>query len=102
MFLEVLTMKHKLLSLYGKFRSIFLLAILLTWIKTYISYHIDFELGTNGWFQHLILLLNPIAGTVFFLSLSLFARDVKRGHKILFTIYVLNSLILYANILYYR
>ncbi len=100
--MEVLALKQKLLSLYHKYRSIFLLAILLTCAKTYISYYIDFELGANGWFQHLILFLNPIAGTVFFLSLSLFARDVKRGHKILFAIYALNSLLLYANILYYR
>lgn len=102
MFLEVLALKQKLLSLCRKYRSIFLPAILLTWVKTYISYHIDFELGANGWIQHLILLINPIAGTVFFLSPSLFARDVKRRHKILFALYALNSLLLYANILYYR
>ena len=100
--MEVFALKQKLLYLYRKYLSIFLLAILLTWIKVYISYHIDFELGTNGWFQHLILFLNPVAGTVFFMSLSLFARDVEKGHKILFLIYALNSLLLYANILYYR
>lgn len=95
-------LKQKLLSLYHKYRSIFLLAILLIWVKTCISYHIDFDLGVKGWFQHLILLINPIAGTVFFLSLSLFSKNVKRGHKVLFAIYVLHSLLLYANIVYYR
>ncbi|HHT65984.1 MAG TPA: LTA synthase family protein [Clostridiales bacterium] len=95
-------MRQKLLSFYHKYRSLFLLAVLLLWVKTYISYHIDFDLGVRGWFEHLILLINPVAGTVFFLSLSLFSKNVKRGHRILFAIYLFHSMLLYANIVYYR
>jgi lipoteichoic acid synthase len=96
------SLRQKLLSFYHKYRSLFLLAVLLLWVKTYISYHIDFDLGVRGWFEHLILLINPVAGTVFFLSLSLFSKNVKRGHRILFAIYLFHSMLLYANIVYYR
>ncbi len=95
-------MKQRLIDFYRKYGCILFLAILLMWGKTYISYHIDFNLGVKGLFQHIILLINPVAGTVFLLSLSLFAKNVKRGHRILFILYIFNSILLYANILYYR
>ncbi|HHY82676.1 MAG TPA: LTA synthase family protein [Clostridiales bacterium] len=95
-------MKQKLLNLYHKYSCVFILAILLIWAKTYISYLIDFDLGVKGWYQHLILFVNPIAGTLFFMSLSLFARNAKTGHRIIALIHILSTLLLYANILYYR
>jgi lipoteichoic acid synthase len=95
-------MKQKIVRLYHNYFGFFLLAIVLTWAKTYISYHLDFSLGVKGWLQHLILLINPIAITVLLFSLCLFAKSSKRGHKTLIIIYLFNSLLLYANILYYR
>ncbi len=95
-------MKQRLIDFYRKYGCIIFLAILLMWAKTYISYHIDFNLGVKGWFQHIILLINPFAGAVFLLSFSFFTKNVKRGHKILFSLYVFYSILLYANVLYYR
>ncbi|MGI6538156.1 MAG: LTA synthase family protein [Caldicoprobacterales bacterium] len=95
-------MRQRLLQLYNKYSSVFLLAVLLTWAKTYAGYHIEFELGVSGWLQHFILLINPIAGTVFILGLSLFAKNSRRGHKVLFAIYTVITALLYANIVYYR
>ncbi|MDD4680950.1 MAG: LTA synthase family protein [Clostridia bacterium] len=95
-------MKQKIIDLYHKYGCIFFLAIILMWVKTIISYHIDFNLGVNGWFQQFILFINPLSGIVFLLSLSLFARNVNKGHKILFALCLLNSMLLYTNVLYYR
>lgn len=95
-------MKQRLIDFYRKHGCILFLAILLMWAKTYISYHIDFNLGVKGWFQHVILLINPFAGAVFLLSFSLFAKNIKRGHKTLFALYLFYSILLYANVLYYR
>lgn len=95
-------MKQKLLDFYRRHSCILFLAIILLWAKTYISYQIDFNLGVKGLFQHIILLINPVAGAVFLLSLSLFAKNVKKGHKILFALYLFYSILIYANVLYYR
>ena len=96
------TMKQKIIRIYHQYFGFYMLAIVLTWIKTYMSYHLDFSLGVKGWLQHLILLINPVAITVLLFSLCLFAKTPRRGHKTLIIIYILNSLLLYANILYYR
>jgi lipoteichoic acid synthase len=97
-----LKMKKKFIDFYHKHGCVFFLAILLIWLKTYISYHIDFNLGVKGWFQHFILFINPVAGAIFLMSFSLFARNVRKGHKLLVGLYIFNSILLYANVLYYR
>ena len=96
------TLKQKTVRIYHKYFGFYMLAILLTWIKTYMSYHLEFSLGVKGWLQHLILLINPIAFTILLFSLCLFTGNPKRGHKVLILLYFLNTLLLYANILYYR
>jgi lipoteichoic acid synthase len=95
-------MKQKILRLYRNYFGFFILAVIMTWAKTYISYHLDFSLGVKGWLQQLILLINPVALTVLLFSLCLFAKTTNRGHKTLILIYLFDSLLLYANILYYR
>jgi len=95
-------MKQRLLKLYDKFGSLFFLTILLVWAKTYFSYLVEFDLGVKGWFQHVILFINPVAGTLFFMSFCLFAGKSKTGHRIMLSIYTISILLLYSNILYYR
>lgn len=80
----------------------FLIAVLLFWLKTYLAYHLDFSLGVDGTFQQLILFLNPLASTLFVFGLSLFFSDSKKSNRALLILYFLNSLLLFANILYYR
>ena len=71
-------------------------------MKTYLAYHLEFSLGVDGWFQQFILFLNPLASTLFVFGLALFVSDSKKSHRALFILYFLNSLLLFANILYYR
>ena len=94
--------KNKIFELYDKYFGFFLLTIILTWGKTYISYNLDFSLGVKGFLQELILLINPIGMTVLVFSLCLFRKSQKQSYITLMIIYILNSLLLYASILYYR
>lgn len=80
----------------------FIFAVLLFWLKTYIVYQVEFELGVEGIIQKFILFINPIATTVFLFSIALFFTKSKKAYFSLFAIYFLTSLLLYSNVLYYR
>lgn len=80
----------------------FTTASVLFWIKTYIAYQVEFSLGVSGWIQEFILLINPIAMTVMVFSVSLYFKKSKSAYNAMFAIYFLLSLLLYANVLYYR
>src|SRR5699024_1448160 len=55
-----------------------------------------------GALQTFILWINPLATSVIFLSLALYAKNDKKSYRSMLLIYFLMSLLLYANILYYR
>lgn len=95
-------MRKKFQETFTKQYGFFLIAVLLFWLKTYLAYQLEFSLGVEGWFQHLILFLNPLASTIFVLGISLFFSDSKRAYRTLFILYFLNTLLLFSNILYYR
>lgn len=82
--------------------KIFALAIVLFWIKTMLAYYTEFSLGVVGSLQTLILWINPFATSILFLSSALYIQDEKRSGNTMLFIYFVLTLILYANILYYR
>jgi lipoteichoic acid synthase len=82
--------------------GLFLLAILFFWFKTMLAYYTEFSLGVTGALQTFILWINPLATSVILLSLSLYMKDDKKSYHTMLFIYFLMSLLLYANILYYR
>ena len=100
--LIISNMKNNIIELYNKYFGFFLLTIILTWAKTYIGYNLDFFLGVKGLLQQLTLLINPIGMTILVFSLCLFRKSQKQSYITLMIIYILNSLLLYSNILYYR
>lgn len=77
-------------------------AMALLWLKTLIAYYVDFSLGVQGVFQHIILWLNPIAFGLFFYSLSLFISKEKPSRWALLILALAQTVILYGNILFYR
>ncbi|WP_028273505.1 LTA synthase family protein [Atopococcus tabaci] len=77
-------------------------ATLLFWLKSYIAYQMEFALGVTGGMQELILFINPIATTVILFSVALYFKKPKTAYSVLFVVYFLLTLLLYANILYYR
>jgi len=83
--------------------SLFWVAVTLLSIKTYIitKFLFDLEIETN--MQESILILSSIGTTMILLGISLFFQKNKQIHQtLLLLLYVLISLLLYVNILYYR
>ncbi|MGE7114455.1 LTA synthase family protein [Lysinibacillus sp. NPDC047702] len=88
-------------DLLHNFLGIYLLAVLMLWIKTYISQLSQFDLGVEGVIQQFLLLINPLGSAMLFLGFSFLFRG-KRKYTSLVIIYTLMSIVLYANIVYYR
>ncbi|HGF8058150.1 TPA: LTA synthase family protein [Enterococcus faecium] len=82
--------------------AIVLTAVFFFWMKTIIAYYADFSLGVEGAIQYFILWINPIATTLLFFGLSLYIKKPKPALAILLIIDILNTLLLYLNIIFYR
>ncbi|EGP5121546.1 LTA synthase family protein [Enterococcus faecium] len=82
--------------------AIVLTAVFFFWMKTIIAYYADFSLGVEGTIQYFILWINPIATTLLFFGLSLYIKKLKPALAILLIIDILNTLLLYLNIIFYR
>lgn len=78
------------------------LLLLLFWAKTLYVYLTDFALGVSGIWQWLILLFNPLASTMLLLSVGFFIRRPKLAYFVTLVLYTLDSLLLIANVIYYR
>ncbi len=78
------------------------LLVFTLWLKTIIAYYVDFSLGVADPLQHMILIFNPIATTVILLSIALYITRAKISYIVMGVIYVLESALLYGNVLYYR
>lgn len=81
--------------------SFFFLAVILFWIKTYIAYKVEFNLGINNKIQEFLLFINPISSAILFLAFGLFFKGKGRNIAIIVINFLL-SFLLYANIVYYR
>ncbi|MFC5591273.1 LTA synthase family protein [Sporosarcina soli] len=87
--------------LLNNFLGIYLLAVLMLWIKTYITQLSQFELGVEGPLQQFLLLINPLGSALLFLGFSFLFKG-KKKYTTLVVIYTLMSILLYANVVYYR
>lgn len=72
------------------------------WLKTITAYAIDFDLGTKGLLQYILLILNPLAISIFLFSLSLYFKRKTLFLSTLLVFYLSLNMLLIANILYYR
>jgi lipoteichoic acid synthase len=72
------------------------------WAKTVFAYFVDFNLGIESGFQYFILLLNPIATTLFLLGIALYIRRPKASYITMLVIYTLLTILLFSNAVYYR
>ncbi|AVK60889.1 alkaline phosphatase [Lactobacillus sp. CBA3605] len=80
----------------------FWLLIFLFWAKTLFAYFVEFSLGVSDILQVLLMLVNPLATTVFLFSLALYIRKTGFYYYILLLIDALNTVLMYANVIYYR
>ncbi|PAV30987.1 glycerol phosphate lipoteichoic acid synthase [Virgibacillus profundi] len=79
----------------------FAIALILFWIKTYVIYATEFNLGVSGPMQEFLLFFNPLSSGLIFLGIALFAKGRKAGIWII-VIDVILTFILYANVVFYR
>ncbi len=80
----------------------FWLLVILFWAKTIFAYLVEFSLGVSDILQVFLMLVNPIATTVLLFSLALYIRKTGFYYYILLLIDALNTVLLYANVIYYR
>ncbi|NYA62804.1 LTA synthase family protein, partial [Lactobacillus salivarius] len=79
----------------------FTLTLFLFWMKTYIVYNTKFTLGVSDGMQEFLLALNPIPAGLLLFGIALYFRG-RKSYWIMIVINLLQSLWLFANILYYR
>lgn len=80
----------------------FWLLVILFWAKTLFAYFTEFSLGVSDILQVFLLLVNPVATTVFLFSLAFYIRKTGYFYYILLLIDALNTVLLYANVIYHR
>lgn len=81
--------------------SFFLINLFFIELKTVIEYYINFNLGIKGMMQVLIAVLNPLPTAILFLSIALYFRGYL-AYWLMILMNLLQTLWLFANILYYR
>lgn len=87
--------------LFRNFLGIYAVAVLMIWVKTYIAQATQFDLGVEGPLQQFLLLINPLGSALLFLGISFLFKGTRK-YTALVMIYTLMSILLYANIVYYR
>ncbi|MFD1862981.1 LTA synthase family protein [Planococcus chinensis] len=85
----------------SKFAPLFLLAVFMLWMKTYVTQKTQFKLEVGGALQEFLLFINPLGSALLFLSAALFFKGTRK-YLVLFGVYSLMSVLLYANAVYYR
>ena len=85
----------------NSFLGIYVIAVFMLWMKTYITQVAQFELGVEGALQQFLLFINPLGSAMLFLGISFIFKG-KKKYTSLLVIYTLMSILLYANIVYYR
>lgn len=86
---------------FHKYMPLFVLAVVMLWMKTYISQKTQFKLDVDGVLQEFLLFINPLGSALLLLSLSLLFKGTRKYWSLM-TIYFLMSFLLYANVVYYR
>lgn len=82
--------------------SILAIAIIATWLKTYITYKTSFSITIDNALQEIILFINPLSLLLFAYGISLFFKSEKAKNRAIMAVATIASIILYANVAFYR
>lgn len=85
----------------NNFLWIYSIAVLMLWVKTYVTQSAQFDLGVEGSLQQFLLILSPLGSIMLFLACSFLFKG-KRKYSALVILYTLMSILLYSNAVYYR
>lgn len=80
----------------------FWLMAFLFWAKTMVAYSVDFKLGLINGYEDFIAIINPIATTILFFGIALYFKHSRFFYPLIFIIDILNTLLLYLNVIYFR
>ncbi|WP_347553145.1 LTA synthase family protein (plasmid) [Pseudalkalibacillus hwajinpoensis] len=77
------------------------IAILLIWLKTYVSYEMNFNLNIENGKQQFLLIFNPLSSIVLLLGITLLFKG--KGQKVTILLFsFMSGVVLFSNVLYYR
>lgn len=79
-----------------------LVLVCLLWFKSLVAYFTDFSLDLDGFYQHLIALINPLAVSLLFIGLALYIKPTRLFYLTASLIYFVLFGWLFSNIMYYR
>lgn len=82
--------------------SILVIAIIATWLTTYIGYISSFNMKIDNMIQEFILFLNPLSFLLFIYGIALFIKSMKRRKIYILSISVITSIIMFSNAVFYR
>ena len=82
--------------------SILAIAIVATWLKTYIVYKTSFSITIDNVLQEFILFINPLSMLLFIYGISLFFKSEKAKNRYLVAVAAITSIVLYGNVAFYR
>lgn len=82
--------------------SILVIAIVATWIKTYVVYHTSFDMKIENMMQQAILFISPLSFLLFVYGLSLFFKSPKARNRYIVITNLILAIVLYANAVFYR
>lgn len=82
--------------------SVLVIAIIATWLTTYIGYITSFSMKIDNMMQEFILLLNPLSFLLFVYGISLFIKTTKKRNAYLLTVSILTSVVMFSNAVFYR
>lgn len=94
--------KWKIKNFFNTRLGLFSFVALLIWLKNIFAYTVDFNLKLENALEFFILIINPIASTLFLLAMALYIRGKKSSYITMMVIYFLMTLLIFSNVVYYR
>ncbi|AQQ53001.1 LTA synthase family protein [Planococcus lenghuensis] len=82
--------------------TILAVAIITTWLKTYLVYKTSFHMKIENPMQELILFINPLSFLLAVYGLSLFFKSERSRNRYLISVSALLAAVLYGNVAFYR
>ena len=77
-------------------------AVVASWLKTYITYKTSFNMAIDNVMQEFILFINPLCFLLFIYGFSMYMKTWKGTVRYLLITSTIMTIILYANVVFYR
>lgn len=82
--------------------TILAIAVIATWLKTYLTYKTSFSITIDNALQEFILFINPLSLLLFVYGISVFFESERAKNRYIVAVAAITSIILYANVAFYR